>query len=296
MLKETDVNKSDVDITFISAQHVSKTYQNNEALSDICFELKSGQILGLLGHNGAGKSTLIKAILGMHNYCGELNIFGLEPQKQRAKIVERLGYISDVAVLPEWMTVKQVMKYVQGVHPRYDQQKMTAYLSQTNISLQSKISALSKGMKVQLHLALVMSTDVNVLILDEPTLGLDLMYRETFYRYLMEWFHDGERALIIASHEVDEIAHMLTDVMVLKNGRAVLQGKLSDLADRFNILSVDDLHIDQAKKLKPISCKLGLGRHRLLFENISSDQLAMLGTVTNPSLADIFIAKQQEAL
>ncbi|MCG3862995.1 MULTISPECIES: ABC transporter ATP-binding protein [unclassified Photobacterium] len=289
------MNKSDVDITFISAQHVRKTYQNNEALSDICFELKSGQILGLLGHNGAGKSTLIKSILGMHNYSGELNIFGLEPQKQRAKIVERLGYISDVAVLPEWMTVKQVMKYVQGVHPRYDQQKMTAYLAQTNISLKSKIAALSKGMKVQLHLALVMSTDVNVLILDEPTLGLDLMYRETFYRYLMEWFHDGERALIIASHEVDEIAHMLTDVLVLKNGRTVLQGKLSDLADRFNILSVDDLHIDQAKKLKPISCKVGLGQHRLLFENISSDQLAMLGTVTKPSLADIFIAKQQEA-
>lgn len=205
------MNKSYVDLTFISAQHISKAYQNNEVLSDISFELKSGQVLGLLGHNGAGKSTLIKAILGMHNHSGELTIFGLSPQKQRAKIVERLGYISDVAVLPEWMTVKQVMKYVQGVHPRYDQQKMTAYLAQTNISLKSKIAALSKGMKVQLHLALVMSTDVNVLILDEPTLGLDLMYRETFYRYLMEWFHEGERALIIASHEVDEITHMLTE-------------------------------------------------------------------------------------
>lgn len=290
------MNKSYEDLTFISAQHISKAYQNNEVLSDISFELKSGQVLGLLGHNGAGKSTLIKAMLGMHNHGGELTIFGFEPQKQRAKIVERLGYISDVAVLPEWMTVKQVMKYVQGVHPRYDQQKMAAYLAQTNISLKSKIAALSKGMKVQLHLALVMSTDVNVLILDEPTLGLDLMYRETFYRYLMEWFHDGERALIIASHEVDEIAHMLTDVLVLKKGRSVLQGQLSDLSERFNILSVDDQHIDQAKKLKPISCKAGLGQHRLLFENISPTELAMLGTVTKPSLADIFIAKQQEAL
>ncbi|KJG03315.1 ABC transporter ATP-binding protein [Photobacterium angustum] len=290
------MNKSYVDLTFISAQHISKAYQNNEVLSDVSFELKSGQVLGLLGHNGAGKSTLIKAMLGMHNHSGELIIFGLEPQKQRAKIVERLGYISDVAVLPEWMTVKQVMKYVQGVHPRYDQQKMTAYLAQTNISLKSKIAALSKGMKVQLHLALVMSTDVNVLILDEPTLGLDLMYRETFYRYLMEWFHEGERALIIASHEVDEIAHMLTDVLVLKEGRTVLQGQLNDLSERFNILSVDEQHIEQAKKLKPISCKVGLGQHRLLFENVPPTELAMLGTVTKPSLADIFIAKQQEAL
>ncbi|KJG36518.1 multidrug ABC transporter ATP-binding protein [Photobacterium angustum] len=290
------MNKSYVDLTFISAQHISKAYQNNEVLSDVSFELKSGQVLGLLGHNGAGKSTLIKAMLGMHNHSGKLTIFGLEPQKQRAKIVERLGYISDVAVLPEWMTVKQVMKYVQGVHPRYDQQKMTAYLAQTNISLKSKIAALSKGMKVQLHLALVMSTDVNVLILDEPTLGLDLMYRETFYRYLMEWFHEGERALIIASHEVDEIAHMLTDVLVLKEGRTVLQGQLNDLSERFNILSVDEQHIEQAKNLKPISCKVGLGQHRLLFENVPPTELAMLGTVTKPSLADIFIAKQQEAL
>lgn len=290
------MNKSYVDLTFISAQHISKAYQNNEVLSDVSFELKSGQVLGLLGHNGAGKSTLIKAMLGMHNHSGELTIFGLEPLKQRAKIVERLGYISDVAVLPEWMTVKQVMKYVQGVHPRYEQQKMTAYLAQTNISLKSKIAALSKGMKVQLHLALVMSTDVNVLILDEPTLGLDLMYRETFYRYLMEWFHEGERALIIASHEVDEITHMLTDVLVLKEGRTVLQGQLNDLSERFNILSVDEQHIEQAKKLKPISCKAGLGQHRLLFENVPPTELAMLGTVTKPSLADIFIAKQQEAL
>ncbi|KJF82426.1 ABC transporter ATP-binding protein [Photobacterium angustum] len=290
------MNKSHVDLTFISAQHISKAYQNNEVLSDVSFELKSGQVLGLLGHNGAGKSTLIKAMLGMHSHSGELTIFGLEPQKQRAKIVERLGYISDVAVLPEWMTVKQVMKYVQGVHPRYDQQKMTAYLAQTNISLKSKIAALSKGMKVQLHLALVMSTDVNVLILDEPTLGLDLMYRETFYRYLMEWFHEGERALIIASHEVDEIAHMLTDVLVLKEGRTVLQGQLNDLSERFNILSVDEQHIEQAKNLKPISCIVGLGQHRLLFENVPPTELAMLGTVTKPSLADIFIAKQQEAL
>lgn len=290
------MNKSYVDLTFISAQHISKAYQNNEVLSDVSFELKSGQVLGLLGHNGAGKSTLIKAMLGMHNHSGELTIFGLTPQKERAKIVERLGYISDVAVLPEWMTVKQVMKYVQGVHPRYDQQKMTAYLAQTNISLKSKIAALSKGMKVQLHLALVMSTDVNVLILDEPTLGLDLMYRETFYRYLMEWFHEGERALIIASHEVDEMAHMLTDVLVLKEGRTVLQGQLNDLSERFNILSVDEQHIEQAKKLKPISCKVGLGQHRLLFENVPPTELAMLGTVTKPSLADIFIAKQQEAL
>ncbi|WP_305460767.1 ABC transporter ATP-binding protein [Photobacterium leiognathi] len=288
------MKNNNVEITFISAQYISKSYQESTALTDVSFELKSGQVMGLLGHNGAGKSTLIKSMLGMHSYQGELSIFGLSPQQDRAKIVERLGYISDVAVLPEWMTVKQVMKYVQGVHPRYDQNKMDSYLAHTSIQLKTKIAALSKGMKVQLHLALVMATDVNVLILDEPTLGLDLMYRETFYRYLMEWFHDGERSLIIASHEVDEIAYMLTDVLVLKQGRAVLQGRLDDLSQRYNVLSVDDQQLDQAMRLKPISCKQGLGQHRLLFENISEAELNMLGTVTKPSLADIFIAKQQQ--
>ena len=204
------------DEPFIKAQHITKSYHDKKALENISFSLSSGQVLGLLGHNGAGKSTLIKTLLGMHSCTGTLSIFNLTPEKSREKIVKHLAYISDAESLPEWMTVKQLMAYTMGVHPRFEQQKMQQYLAQTKINIKSKIKTLSKGMKVQLHLALVMSTNVNVLILDEPTLGLDLMYRSTFYRTLMAWFSEGDRALIIASHEVNEIAHLLTDVLVLK--------------------------------------------------------------------------------
>ncbi|MCD9524248.1 ATP-binding cassette domain-containing protein [Photobacterium carnosum] len=284
------------DEPFINAQHITKFYRNKKALENISFSLSSGQVIGLLGHNGAGKSTLIKTLLGMHSCAGELSIFGLSPEKHRDKIVENLAYISDAAMLPEWMTVKQLMAYTTGVHLRFEQQKMQQYLAQTNINIHSKIKTLSKGMKVQLHLALVMATNVNVLILDEPTLGLDLMYRSTFYRTLMAWFAEGERALIIASHEVNEIAHLLTDVLVLKNGQAVLQASLSSLEAEFTILSVNDEHIVAAKQLNPLTVNCQLGQYRLLFEGADVSQLALLGDISQPSLADIFLAKQQESI
>ncbi|WP_080888914.1 ABC transporter ATP-binding protein [Photobacterium kishitanii] len=281
---------------FIKAQHITKSYHGKKALENISFNLSSGQILGLLGHNGAGKSTLIKTLLGMHSCAGELSIFNLSPEKHREKIVENLAYISDVAMLPDWMTVNQLMAYTAGVHYRFERQKMQQYLAQTKINLNSKIKTLSKGMKVQLHLALVMATNVNVLILDEPTLGLDLMYRSTFYRTLMAWFTEGERALIIASHEVNEIAHLLTDVLVLKNGQAVLQASLSSLATEFTILSVNEDNIVAAKELNPLTVNCQLGQYRLLFEGVDASRLTQLGDISQPSLADIFLAKQQEAV
>lgn len=281
------------DKPFIKAQHITKSYHGKNALEDISFNLSSGQILGLLGHNGAGKSTLIKALLGMHSCEGELSIFNLSPEKHREKIVERLAYISDVAMLPDWMTVKQLIEYTMGVHDRFEPQKMQQYLDQTNINVKSKIKTLSKGMKVQLHLALVMATNVNVLILDEPTLGLDLMYRSTFYRTLMAWFTEGERALIIASHEVNEIAHLLTDVLMLKNGQVVLQAPLSSLTNEFTILSVNEDNLELAKQLHPLMINAQLGQYRLLFEGTDVVKLAQLGDVSQPSLADIFLAKQQ---
>nr|WP_162841697.1 ABC transporter ATP-binding protein [Photobacterium toruni] len=281
---------------FIKAQHITKFYHNKKALENISFSLSSGQVLGLLGHNGAGKSTLIKTLLGMHSCAGELSIFSLSPEKHREKIVKNLAYISDAAMLPEWMTVKQLIAYAAGVHFRFEQQKMQQYLAQTNISINSKVKTLSKGMKVQLHLALVMATNVNVLILDEPTLGLDLMYRSTFYRTLMAWFTEGDRALIIASHEVNEIAHLLTDVLVLKNGQVVLQSSLSSLAAEFMILSTNEANIDAAKQLNPLTVNYQLGQYRLLFEGADISQLALLGDISQPSLADIFLAKQQESI
>ena len=282
------------DEPFIKAQHITKSYHDKKALENISFSLSSGQVLGLLGHNGAGKSTLIKTLLGMHSCTGTLSIFNLTPEKSREKIVKHLAYISDAESLPEWMTVKQLVAYTMGVHPRFEQQKMQQYLAQTKINIKSKIKTLSKGMKVQLHLALVMSTNVNVLILDEPTLGLDLMYRSTFYRTLMAWFSEGDRALIIASHEVNEIAHLLTDVLVLKNGQVVLQASLSSLETEFTILSVNEENIVAAKQLKPLTVNCQLGQYRLLFEGVENAKLALLGDISQPSLADIFLAKQQE--
>ena len=282
------------DEPFIKAQHITKSYHDKKALENISFSLSSGQVLGLLGHNGAGKSTLIKTLLGMHSCTGTLSIFNLTPEKSREKIVKHLAYISDAESLPEWMTVKQLVAYTMGVHPRFEQQKMQQYLAQTKININSKIKTLSKGMKVQLHLALVMSTNVNVLILDEPTLGLDLMYRSTFYRTLMAWFSEGDRALIIASHEVNEIAHLLTDVLVLKNGQVVLQASLSSLETEFTILSVNEENIVAAKQLKPLTVNCQLGQYRLLFEGVENAKLALLGDISQPSLADIFLAKQQE--
>ena len=282
------------DEPFIKAQHITKSYHDKKALENISFSLSSGQVLGLLGHNGAGKSTLIKTLLGMHSCTGTLSIFNLTPEKSREKIVKHLAYISDAESLPEWMTVKKLMAYTMGVHPRFEQQKMQQYLAQTKININSKIKTLSKGMKVQLHLALVMSTNVNVLILDEPTLGLDLMYRSTFYRTLMAWFSEGDRALIIASHEVNEIAHLLTDVLVLKNGQVVLQASLSSLETEFTILSVNEENIVAAKQLKPLTVNCQLGQYRLLFEGVENAKLALLGDISQPSLADIFLAKQQE--
>lgn len=281
-------------IPFINAKDITKCYRGKQVLSDISFSLSSGQVLGLLGHNGAGKSTLIKVLLGMHSCGGELSIFGLSPEKHRAKIVERLAYISDVAALPGWMTVRQLIKYTEGVHCRFDANKMLAYLSQTNINVKSKINTLSKGMKVQLHLALVMATDVNVLILDEPTLGLDLMYRSTFYRTLIDWFKQGERALIIASHEVDEIAHLVTDVLLIKKGVSILQAPVSQLLSDFSVVTINENKVDLVRALEPWVINKSAEQYRLLISNTKPEILASFDNVSQPSLGDIFMAKQQE--
>ena len=278
----------------IKAERLYKSYQQHQALHDVSFELHTGQIFGLLGHNGAGKSTLIKSLLGTQAFDGKLSVFGLHPQKDRVKVVNDLAYISDVAVLPDWMTVKQILKYMAGVHPSFERHIAEQYLNDTDIHFSAKIASLSKGMKVQLHLAIVMATNVRVLILDEPTLGLDLMYREVFYRSLMSWFRDGERALIIASHEVAEIEHLLTDVLVLRKGKTVLQAKVDELKSRFAKLTVNPETLEAALSLVPLYHRSGSNKHELIFEAAERSQLEPLGEVSSASLADIFIATQQE--
>ncbi|WP_394143200.1 ABC transporter ATP-binding protein [Vibrio atypicus] len=280
----------------VSVKHVSKQYrQKGEALQDISFELQAGQVLGLLGHNGAGKSTLINALLGAHEYHGTIRVNGFEPMMQRDKIMQSLSYISDVNVLPDWMKVSQLLSYTQGVHPNFDRSKAEALLQQTDIKPKARIKTLSKGMKVQLHLAIVIATNTQILILDEPTLGLDLVYRDTFYRHLLEWFHDGERALIITSHEVSEIEHLLTDVLILKQGQTVLQTSMESISDDYFILDTNDEYRAQIETMNPLSSQKGLGTTKWLLSSQYAAQVEGFGDIYGVKLADLFLALQKEA-
>ncbi|MFA0084601.1 ABC transporter ATP-binding protein [Vibrio sp. 10N.261.51.F12] len=281
----------------VSVQHASKQYrQQGDALHDVSFDLHAGQVLGLLGHNGAGKSTLINALLGTHEYQGMIRINGFEPIKQRDKIMQSLSYISDVNVLPGWMTVAQLLNYTEGVHPGFSRDKADSLLSQTDIKARTRIKSLSKGMKVQLHLAIVIATNTQILILDEPTLGLDLVYRDTFYRHLLEWFHDGERALIIASHEVAEIEHLLTDVLILKHGRPVLQASMDSISEDYFILDARDEHHDHINAMNPLSSQKGLGTTKWLLSSQYAAQVEGLGNIYGVKLADLFLALQKETI
>ncbi|WP_261883968.1 ABC transporter ATP-binding protein [Vibrio pelagius] len=282
--------------TLLSAKNVTKRYTNNTGIEEISFELKAGQVLGLLGHNGAGKSTLIKSLLGGHRFQGEIEINGCHPIEQHAELMQHLSYISDVNVLPEWMSVKQLLKYTAGVHPSFDRSHAERLLNGTDIKLTSKIKQLSKGMKVQLHLSIIIATDTKVLILDEPTLGLDLIYRETFYRHLLEWFHDGERALIIASHEVSEIEHLLTDVLIIKQGKSVLYKSMEQVESDYFILDASNEHSSTIAQLKPLSSQAGLGSTKWLLESQYKPQTEEFGQRFNVGLSDLFLATQKEAI
>lgn len=282
----------------VRVQHVSKRYrQQGEALHDISFELHPGQVLGLLGHNGAGKSTLINALLGVHDYQGTVRINGFEPMTQRDKIMQSLSYISDVNVLPDWMTVAQLLSYTEGVHPRFNRGKADTMLLQTDIKPRARIRSLSKGMKVQLHLAIVIATDTQILILDEPTLGLDLIYRDTFYRQLLEWFQDGKRALIITSHEVAEIEPLLTDVLILKQGRCVLQTSMQDVNNDYFILeTTNEQQAQHIEAMSPLSSQKGIGTTKWLLSSQYAEHITGLGNVQRATLADLFLALQKETV
>lgn len=280
----------------VSVKNVSKQYQQQgEALHEVSFDLHAGQVLGLLGHNGAGKSTLINALLGAHEYQGTVRINGFEPIMQRDKIMRSLSYISDVNVLPDWMTVAQLLNYTEGVHPGFNRAQADTLLRQTDIKPRARIKSLSKGMKVQLHLAIVIATNTQILILDEPTLGLDLVYRDTFYRHLLEWFHDGERVLIIASHEVSEIEHLLTDVLILKHGRPVLQTSMDSISEDYFILEASDEYRTQIEAMNPLSSQKGLGSTKWLLTAQYAQQAETMGAIHGVKLADLFLALQKEA-
>lgn len=278
----------------VEAHTVSKRYGAHYALKGASFTLPAGQILGIIGSNGAGKTTLLNALLGLHSYEGSLSVLGLDPYDDRAKLMENVSFISDVATLPRWMRVRDVLRYVADVHPKFDRAKAEARLaSQTKITAGMKIKNLSKGMTVQLHLAIVLAIDAKLLVLDEPTLGLDILHRRNFYDALITEFFDHERSVIITTHQVDEIDQILTHALFLNDGEIVLDASLDDLAERFLLLEASSQKAGEIEALNPVSRRTGLGRNIYLFDGADKAALAQYGDVRRAGLTDLFIAKMQ---
>ncbi len=277
-------------MSVIEARGLRKAFGTTIALDGINLRVEEGRILGLIGPNGAGKTTALNAILGLTSYEGELNVLGRDPWNQRDQLMRDVCFIADVAVLPRWMRVSQALDYVAGVHPRFDRTKADAFLAKTTIGRTSKIRALSKGMVTQLHLALVMAIDAKLLVLDEPTLGLDILFRKQFYDSLLNDYFDRKRTILVTTHQVEEIEHVLTDLMFIDRGRIVFECSMEQLESRYSEVMVNPEHVVAARALKPMHERQGFGRSILLFDHADRDQLAQFGEVRTPSIADLFVA------
>jgi len=274
----------------IEARGLRKAFGTTIALDGIDLRVEEGRILGLIGPNGAGKTTALNALVGLTPYDGTLNVLGRDPWRERDQLMRDVCFIADVAVLPRWIRVSQMIEYVAGVHPRFDRTKAEEFLSQTTIKRGSKVRELSKGMVTQLHLALVMAMDAKLLVLDEPTLGLDILYRKQFYDSLLNDYFDGSRTIVVATHEVEEIQHVLTDLMFIDRGRIVFGCSMEELEERYFEVLVHPEQVAAARALKPIHERQVFGRSILLFERVERQQLAELGEVRTPSIADLFVA------
>src|SRR5688572_28261560 len=277
--------------TVVSAHGLRKAYRNKLALDNTSFEIEAGKIIGLIGPNGAGKTTALKAILGLTPFEGQLKVLGLDPREQRDQLMNDVCFIADVAVLPRWMKVKEAIDFVAGVHPRFDRAKCDRFLEGTKLKPNLRVREMSKGMIVQLHLALVMAIDAKLLVLDEPTLGLDILYRKQFYQRLLEDYFDEEKTIIVTTHQVEEIEHILTDVMFIRDGKIVLNHDMEHLGERFTEVMVDAGKLEQGRALNPIDERaLPFGKTVMLFDGATDDQLAGLGETRTPGLADLFVA------
>jgi ABC-2 type transport system ATP-binding protein len=274
----------------IEAHGLRKAFGNKIALDGIDLRVEEGRILGIIGPNGAGKTTALNAILGLAPYQGQLKVLGRDPWTERDQLMCDVSFIADVAVLPRWLKVSQALDYVAGVHPRFDRAKAETFLSRTTISPTSKVRELSKGMVAQLHLALVMAIDAKLLVLDEPTLGLDILYRKQFYDSLLNNYFDRSRTILLTTHQVEEIEHVLTDVMFIHRGRIVFNSSIEDLESRYLEVTVHPDQLAAARALKPMSEREVLGRSILLFDHVDRQQLAALGEVRTVGLADLFVA------
>ena len=274
----------------IEARGLRKVFGSTVALDHIDLRVDEGRILGLIGPNGAGKTTALNAILGLIPYEGQLRVLGRDPWAERERLMCEVSFIADVAVLPRWIKVSQALDYVEGVHPRFDRSKAEAFLAKTSIKHSSKVRELSKGMVAQLHLALVMAIDARLLVLDEPTLGLDILYRKQFYDSLLNDYFDRNRTIVVTTHQVEEIQHVITDLMFIDRGRIVFSCSMEDFESRYAEVIVKPDRVAAARAIKPMHEREVLGRSFFLYDGADQQQLAAFGEVRTPSIADLFVA------
>ena len=274
----------------VEARGLRKSYGATVALDGIDLDIEEGRILGLIGPNGAGMTTALNAILGIAPYQGELRVLGRDPWTERDRLMNDVCFIADVAVLPRWIRVTQALDYVEGVHPRFDRAKAEAFLAKTSIKRSSRVRELSKGMVAQLHLALIMAIDARLLVLDEPTLGLDILYRKQFYDSLLNDYFDHSRTIVVTTHQVEEVQDVLTDLMFIDRGRIVLRSSMEEFEARYAEVTVNPERVAAARALRPIYERSVFGRSILLFDGVDRQQLASLGEVRTPSIADLFVA------
>ena len=274
----------------ISARGLTKRYGKQAAVDNISFDIPAGRIVGLIGPNGSGKTTTLKAALGLVPFDGELSVLGLDPRTQRDKLMQEVCFIADVAILPRWLRVSEAIDFVAGVHPKFDREKAERYLALTKLKPSMKVKAMSKGMVVQLHLALVMAIDARLLVLDEPTLGLDIIYRKQFYQNLLEDYFDEGKTIIITTHQVEEVEHILTDLMFIRDGKIVLAATMDEVGERYTEVMVPHDKVNAANALQPIDRRTVFGKSVMLFDGVPRTQLDAIGETRNISVADLFVA------
>lgn len=275
------------------ARGLTKRYGSTLALDGVDFEVDAGRIVGLIGPNGAGKTTALKALLGLTDFEGELSVLGLDPREDRPRLMQQVCFIADVATLPRWIRVNQVLDFVEGVHPSFSREKAERFLKNTKLGPDQRVREMSKGMIVQLHLAIVMAIDARFLVLDEPTLGLDILHRKEFYGRLLNDYFDEQRTILVTTHQVEEVENILTDLLFIKDGRIVLSATMEDVSDRFSELMVASGSDEEARALGPIHERTVFGRPVLLFDGVDRGKLKELGEIHKPSVADLFVAVMQ---
>ena len=281
--------------TIIEARGLTKSFKDTRALDGVSFSIQAGRIVGLIGPNGAGKTTALKSILGLATYEGELRVLGRDPYSDRDALMHDVCFIADVAVLPKWLRVEHALDYVEAVHPRFERARAEDFLKKTDIKKSSRVRELSKGMVTQLHLALILAIDARLLVLDEPTLGLDLLFRRQFYDTLLNDYFDKDRTILLTTHQVEEIENLLTDVIFINHGRITLDSPVEDLAGRYAQVNVNTDQLSLAREMKPFYEREVFGRFAMFFEGRNPNELASLGEVRTPSIADLFVAKMQGA-